>query len=134
MDEPVWLREDLILAVHRRLLAEHGGAEGVRGAGLLDSTLAGPRNLWTYGDPPPDRAALAAAYAAGISRNHPFVDGNKRTTYVACRTFLLSNGADLGATREEKLRVFLDLAAGELSEHELAAWIRDHLDQDAGAP
>lgn len=134
MDDPVWLREDLIRSVHRRQLAEHGGAEGVRDDGLLESALARPRNQWIYGDPPPDLAALAATYAAGLVQNHPFVDGNKRTAYVACRTFLLLNGEDLDAPREEKLQVFLDLAAGHVSEDDLAAWVRARLrraDQDA---
>lgn len=125
--EPAWLREEVVRAIHRRQLAEHGGAEGVRDEGLLASALARPRQLQAYGNPPPDLAALAAAYAVGIARNHPFVDGNKRTAYVACRTFLLLNGHDLEASKQEKYRTFLGLAAGEVSEEALAHWLRERL-------
>ena len=86
-----------------------------------------PRNLLFYGEPPPDLAALAAAYAFGIARNHQFNDGNKRVALVVCRTFLLLNGYDLIAMQEEKYQTFLSLAAGELSDSELAAWIRERL-------
>ena len=126
MTEPVWVRDDAVLAIHRRQLAEHGGGAGVRDAGLLASALARPKNLLAYSGEEPDLAALAAAYAYGIARNHPFVDGNKRTAYVACRTFLVLNGRDIEASREEKVLTFLRLAEGELSEDELAAWIRAH--------
>jgi death-on-curing protein len=121
----VWIRTDVVLAVHRRQLAEHGGAEGVRDRGLLDSALARPRHLAAYGEP--DLAELAAAYAFGIARNHPFVDGNKRTAYVVCRTLLARNGRTVVATRDEKYATFLALADGTLAESGLAAWIRDHL-------
>ena len=123
----VWVREDVVLAVHLRQLAEHGGGEGVRDEGLLRSALARPQNLLAYGDPPPDLASLAAAYAYGIARNHPFVDGNKRTALVVARLFLLLNGVNLVATQEEKYLTFLKLAAGELSEGELTNWVRAHL-------
>lgn len=125
MTEPVWVRDDVVLAIHRRQLAEHGGATGVRDEGLLASALAKPKNLLAYSEEPPDLAALAASYASGIVRNHPFVDGNKRTAYVVCRTFLLLNGRDLSATSEEKYLTFLKLAEGALSESELAGWIRE---------
>jgi death-on-curing protein len=124
----VWVREDVVLAVHLRQLAEHGGGEGIRDGGLLQSALARPQNLLAYGDPPPDLASLAAAYAYGIARNHPFVDGNKRTALIVARLFLLLNGMDLAATQGEKYSTFLALAAGELSEEELATWVRTHLD------
>lgn len=127
MSEPVWIRADVALAIHRRQLSEHGGAEGVRDAGLLSSALARPRHLLAHSDVKPDFAALASAYAFGIVRNHPFVDGNKRTAYVVCRTFLILNGHDIAATREEKYSTFLDLARGELSEAELVTWMREHL-------
>lgn len=130
MTEPVnvvWVREDVVLALHLRQLAEHGGGEGVRDEGLLRSALARPQNLLAYGDPPPDLASLAAAYAYGIARNHPFVDGNKRTALVVARLFLLLNGVNLVATQEEKYLTFLKLAAGELSEGELTNWVRAHL-------
>jgi len=126
--EPVvWVRVDVVLAIHRRQLAEHGGSEGLRDAGLLASALDRPRNLAAYGDPAPDLAPLAAAYAAGIARNHPFVDGNKRTAFVICRTFLILNGFDVTASREEKYATFLSLARGELADEQLAAWIRQRL-------
>ena len=130
MTEPknvVWVREDVVLAVHLRQLAEHGGGEGIRDEGLLQSALARPQNLLAYGAPPPDLASLAAAYAYGIARNHPFVDGNKRTALIVARLFLLLNGMDLVATQGEKYSTFLALAAGELSEEDLAIWVREHL-------
>jgi death on curing protein len=123
----VWVREDVVLAVHLRQLAEHGGGEGIRDEGLLQSALARPQNLLAYGDPPPDLASLTAAYAYGIARNHPFVDGNKRTALIVARLFLLLNGMDLVATQEEKYSTFLALAADELSEDDLANWVRTHL-------
>jgi death-on-curing protein len=129
MKEPTWIRGDVVLAIHRRQLAEHGGGEGIRDRGLLESALARPQNLVAYADPQaePDMATLAAAYAWGLTRNHPFVDGNKRTAYVVCRTFLLLNGRDLETSSEEKYLTFLRLAEGRLSEQDLASWIRVHL-------
>lgn len=127
MREPAWVRRDIVLAVHRRQLAEHGGGEGVRDEGLLDLALARPLNLLAYAESPPSLAALAAAYAYGIASNHPFVDGNKRTAYVTCRLFLELNGKSIDASQEEKYRIFLDLAQGDLSEPDLASWIEGHL-------
>ena len=121
------MREDVVLAIHRRQLAEHGGSDGVRDSGLLSSALARPRNLFAYGEPAPDTAALAASYAYGIAKNHPFVDGNKRTAFVVARTFLLRNGFNVDASQEEKYRTFLNLAEGSLSEEGLADWLREHL-------
>lgn len=123
----IWVREDVVLAVHLRQLAEHGGGEGIRDEGLLQSALARPQNLLAYGDPPPDLASLAAAYAYGIARNHPFIDGNKRMALIVARLFLLLNGSDVVATQEEKYSTFLALAAGQLSEEEVANWVRAHL-------
>jgi len=125
MKEPAWIRDDVVPAIHLRQVAEHGGAEGIRDEGLLSSALARPKSLFAY--PKADLAALAAAYAFGIVRNHLFVDGNKRTCLVACRTFLLLNGKDLDATREEKYLTFMSLARGDISEADLAAWIRQRL-------
>lgn len=128
MAEPVWVRDDVVLAIHRRQLAEHGGAPGVRDEGVLASTLAKPKNLLAYSEVPPDLAALAASYAYGIARNHPFVDGNKRTALVVSRTFLLLNGLDLSTFGEEKYLTFLRLAEGEISEAALGGWIRERLE------
>ncbi len=127
MREPIWVREDVVRAIHLRQLAEHGGAEGIRDAGLLESALARPKNLWTYFDPKPDLAALSASYAFGVVRNHPFVDANKQTGYVLLRTFLLINGRDSEASQQEKYTTFLSLADGTLDETGLAEWIRGRL-------
>lgn len=123
MDDPIWISTELALAIHRRQLAEHGGADGVRAQGLLESALSRPRHLFAYADPTPDIPALAASYAFGIAKNHAFLDGNKRTAYVVCRTFLLLNGFDMTAGREERYQTFLALAAGELSEETFADWL-----------
>ena len=112
MAEVTWIREDVVLAIHRRQLAEHGGAGGMRDRGLLDSALARPKNLLAYSEATPDLAALAASYAFGSCLNHPFVDDNKRVAFVVCRTFLRLNGSDLEAKREEKYLTFLRLAGG----------------------
>jgi death-on-curing protein len=123
MDDPIWINIDLALAIHSRQLAEHGGADGVRDKGLLESALGRPRHLFAYSDPTPNTAQLAAAYAFGIAKNHAFLDGNKRTAAVVCETFLNLNGLDLTATDPEAYPVFLALAAGELSEEELTDWL-----------
>ena len=115
------------MAAHAEQLAEHGGGEGVRDRGLLKSAMDRPQKFADYGAP--DAAALATAYAFGIARNHPFVDGNKRTAAVVGETFLLLNGCALGATDAELAVAFLALAAGELSEEEMADWFRGHLIQ-----
>lgn len=125
MKEPRWLPKQLILAVHNRQLAEHGGGAGVRDEGLLESALARPQNLFTYGES--DVAALAGAYAFGIAKNHPFIDGNKRTAFVACELFLAANGYDLAASDEECLAMMLGLAASEIDEAEFAAWLRENV-------
>jgi death-on-curing protein len=119
---PIWLAAAEALAIHDRQLAEHGGGSGLRDAGMLESALARPVNRWSYGDD--DRAALAAAYAYGIARNHPFVDGNKRTAWVLARLFLALNGARLSFDAADAIRTVLALAAGDLSEEELADWFR----------
>ncbi|WP_257555344.1 type II toxin-antitoxin system death-on-curing family toxin [Sphingobium sp. CFD-2] len=121
----VWISAEVALAAHAEQLAEHGGGEGVRDSGLLESAMARPQNLAAYHEP--DAAELAAAYAYGIARNHPFVDGNKRTAAVVSETFLALNGYVLTATDAELVVAFLALAAGELSEEETTAWFRDHL-------
>lgn len=123
--EPQWLSLDIALAVHDRQLAEHGGPRGVRDAGMLESALSRPLNQWSYGED--DLCALAAAYAFGIARNHPFADGNKRTAWVFARLFLRLNGQALSFTPRAAIDIVLALAAGELSEVELADWFREHL-------
>lgn len=123
--EPEWLSLDIALAVHDRQLAEHGGPTGVRDQGMLESALARPLNQWTYGED--DLCALAAAYAYGIARNHPFTDGNKRTAWVFARLFLMLNGQTLSFTPRMAIDMVLALAAGELGEDELADWFRQHL-------
>ena len=127
--EPVWLDIKVALAVHDRQLAEHGGGEGVRDPAMLDSALARPINRWGHGED--DRCALAAAYAFGIARNHPFVDGNKRTSWVFARLFLALNGVPLAFSPEDAIRAILALAAGELSEEEAADWFRDRVAKGA---
>lgn len=123
----VWIEKRLALAIHDRQLAEHGGGTGVRDAALLDSALARPQQLFAYGDPPPDLAALAASLAFGLARNHPFVDGNKRTAHVCYRVFIALNDAELIATEEEKYIAMLSLAEGRLEETAFAEWLRPRL-------
>lgn len=123
----IWIDKDLVLAIHDRQLAEHGGRGGVRDETLLESALARPQQRHACGDPPPDLADLAASVAYGLARNHPFVDGNKRTAAVACETFIELNGLSLEATDLELFPVYVDLAAGKLDEDELAAWLRPRL-------
>lgn len=120
----VWVLPAVAEAAHAEQLAEHGGGEGVRDAGLMASALARPQNLVAYGDP--DAPALAAAYAYGIARNHPFVDGNKRTAAVVSETFLTLNGYELTASDAEVVVAFVALAPGELTEAELADWFLQH--------
>ena len=122
-----WVRLDTVLALHKRQIAEHGGGEGVRDLGLLESALARPQNLHAY-EPETDLASLAAAYAFGIAKNHAFVDGNKRTALVVMRTFLILNGSDINASQEDKYLTILALAEGSLAEDTLAQWIRDRID------
>lgn len=126
MDDPIWISEELSLAIHQRQLAEHGGLDGVRDRGLLQSALARPRHLFAYNDPTPDLPVLAAAYAFGIARNHPFLDGNKRTAAVVCETFLELNGMNLDAADADVYTIFLNLAAGSVSEQQLAEWLKNH--------
>jgi len=126
VDDPIWISKGLAIAIHKRQLAEHGGADGIRDDGLLDSALARARQQFAYGDPTPGIPALAAAIAFGIAKNHAFIDGNKRTAAVVCETFLILNGYTLEATDTELYPVFLSLAEGSLSENELAEWLLAH--------
>ena len=122
-----WIGKPLALAIHNRQLAEHGGATGVRDEALLDSALARPQQLHAYGDPPPDLAALAASVAFGLARNHPFVDGNKRTAAVACETFIMLNGGELVADDVALYPVYIGLSEGSLAEGDFADWLRKHI-------
>ena len=125
MAEPVWIVRDVVLAVHDEQLSEHGGQSGVRDLGLLESALARPRNQYAYGET--SIARLAASYAFGLSRNHPFLDGNKRTSLVVAELFLALNGLELAASDAECVATFLALAAGDLTEEELVGWIGSHV-------
>jgi len=125
--EPKWLSVESVLVMHEEQLAEHGGADGVRDLGLLDSALARPRNAWSYGQS--DIVALAALYAAGIMRNHPFVDGNKRTGFLAAYAFLYVNGLEIVADEAEVIVQCLSLAADEIDDAEFAAWLRENVQQ-----
>ncbi len=120
-----WVDKQALLLLHGESVAEHGGAAGIRDAGLLDSALERAPNLAAYGDP--DAADLAAAYGSGISQNHPFVDGNKRAAFLSVGLFLALNGYRLAATQAEATVAVLSLAAGELDEVEFAGWLRGHL-------
>ena len=122
----VWIRPETVLAIHRRQIAEHGGSEGLRDEGLLLSALARPQNLRAYGESV-DIAALAAAYTFGIAKNHPFIDGNKRTALVVMRTFLAVNKVNLGASPEAKFLAIISVADGSLDETGLAGWVRQHI-------
>ena len=124
MNEPQWLDANIILDVHAEHLALFGGADGVRDRGLLESALARPINQFAYGET--DLASLAATYAFGIAKNHPFVDGNKRTAFASIMVFLGLNGIDFAPRPEHATAMILSLAAGEVSEQSLARWIRDN--------
>ncbi|MCO5130567.1 MAG: type II toxin-antitoxin system death-on-curing family toxin [Xanthobacteraceae bacterium] len=124
MHEPVWLTLEIVIAIHGEQLAIHGGADGLRDQGMLESALERPRNRWLYEQD--DLAELAAAYAFGIARNHPFVDGNKRTSLLALYTFLGVNGVDFVVPEAEAAAIILALAAGEVSEGSLARWVKDN--------
>ena len=124
--EPTWLTRPILEALHTDQIAEHGGGTGIRDEGLLESALARPQQRWHY-ESETDLAALAAAYAFGIAKNHPFVDGNKRAALVAAYTFLALNDFELEAPETETVSIVLGTAEGSISEEELAAWIRSHL-------
>lgn len=122
-----WVDPRVARALHADQLRAWGGGQGIRDEGLLESALARPQNLGAYGSP--DAADLAASYAYGLAKNHPFVDGNKRTALVVCETFLIDNGHALMASDAELAVLFEELAAGELSEEELASWLRERVER-----
>jgi len=127
--EWVWLDPRVLLAIHEEQLAEHGGASGIRDQGLFESAIARTQHLAAYGKP--DAAALAAAYGFGLARNHPFVDGNKRTAFVAVELFLDLDGFELTAGDADAVLTMLALAAGELSEEVCADWVRANVTRAA---
>lgn len=119
-----WIRTDLLYAVHEMQLARHGGLDGIRDQNAVESALARPQQLTSYGAPPPDAADLAAAYAYGIARNHGFSDGNKRTAWVVARVFLLDNGVKINFAAIDAIHLMESVAAGTLDEAQLADWFR----------
>jgi death-on-curing protein len=120
-----WVRADVVAAVHDRQIAEHGGPEGARDPGAVESALVRPQDLAAYGTP--DAAALAAAYAFGLVRNHGFADGNKRTAWIVARLFLADNGYRLRFDKADAVRTIEALAGGTLEEAQFAQWIRERL-------
>lgn len=123
MKEPSWVEKDALLLLHAKSIARFGGLEGIRDEGLLNSALARPRNAFLYGEQT-DIAALAAAYAFGLVRNHPFADGNKRAAFLAVGLLLGVNGWKLDAEPVDAIRAVVALAAGEIGEEQFAAWLR----------
>lgn len=123
----IWLKKAFVLAIHARQISEHGGSAELRDDALLESALARPQQLHAYGDPVPDLADLAASLAFGLARNHPFVDGNKRTAAVCCETFLELNGARLIADDLDLYPQYLGLAEGKVPEPDFAAWLRERV-------
>ena len=130
--EPVWISRAVLEAIHDAQLREHGGSAGIRDEGLLDSAMNRPRNKHAYGEQ--DLSVLAAAYAFGIAKNHGFVDGNKRTAFVAAALFLAINGLELAAPEPEVVDVMNRLASGKLTEAAFAAWVLAHMASSADGP
>lgn len=124
MTEPVWIRQDAVLAMHEEALMRHGGPKRVRDLGVLESALARPKNLFAYAEQTPSLAQLAAFYAKGIVANHPFVDRNERTAYTVSLTFLKLNGLHVVAPKKARVVTFWNLAAGEITEDQLAEWFQ----------
>ena len=125
--EPLWLQQNFVIAIHERLISEHGGSGGLRDIGLLESALARPLHLFTYGKP--SVVELAAAYAVGIAKNHAFIDGNKRTAFVAAAVFLSRNGLRLNASEADATVAMLGVAEGNLKEARFAQWLKDHTER-----
>ncbi|MCE1249315.1 MAG: type II toxin-antitoxin system death-on-curing family toxin [Comamonadaceae bacterium] len=126
-----WISKPALRLLHAESLAEHGGGQGMRDEGLLDSALARPQNLAAYGNP--DHAALAASYGVGVAKNHPFIDGNKRAALLATGLFLYLNGYRLHASQADTTLTMLAVAAGDLSEDDFAAWLRTHSQRRSAA-
>ena len=123
MKEPEWIAYEVILAIHEAQIAEHGGMAGIRDNGLLESALASPKNLFLYSGPTVTLNQLAAAYAVRIAKNHAFVDGNKRTGWIACAVFLQLNGTQVTTPQSEVVRIMEDTANGQVSENDFTAWL-----------
>ena len=123
-----WISKQALVLLHGESLATHGGSEGMRDEGLLESALMRPQNIVAYADAnhPPDAATLAASYGLGIAKNHPFIDGNKRAAILAVGMFLYLNGLRLQASQAEASVTMLAVAAGDISEEAFAAWLREH--------
>jgi len=121
---PVWVQKNVVLALHDALLSEHGGQQGIRDEGLLDSALARPKQLLSYGDP--DLFGLATAYISGILRNHPFIDGNKRTALMTGYVFLARNGKQLTTPETEATQAIIDLVARKMTEKDFTAWLAEN--------
>jgi death on curing protein len=125
----VWVETAVVFAIHDAQIAEHGGSDGLRDENGLEGALGRPKHLEAFGDPPPDLAALAAAYAFGIAKNHAFVDGNKRTSAVVTETFLALNGVSFTATDAEIVEMWGDLASDAISQEDFAAWLRTKMEK-----
>jgi death-on-curing protein len=126
--EPIWIKDEVVIALHNRQLAEHGGPQGTRDQGLFESALNSPKHKWHYEQSPIEE--LAATLAHSIAKNHPFIDGNKRTAYVCMRLFLQLNRKDISASQEEKVNVILDLASGKINVEGLTEWIKSHISEN----
>lgn len=124
---PVWVQKNVVLALHDVLLSEHGGQPGIRDEGLLDSALARPKQLLSYGEP--NLFNLATAYISGILRNHPFIDGNKRTGFMTGHVFLARNGKQLTAPEAEVTQAVIDLASSKMTEEEFTTWLTENCKQ-----
>ena len=127
LKEPRWVLSNAVVLIHKRQLAEHGGLDGIRDQGMLESALGRPQNLYVYSSPKPSLAQIAASYAFGIAKNHPFIDGNKRTALVVSELFLRLNKHTIKTTKEDMFATFLSLAEGALTEEQFAIWIAQHI-------
>ena len=126
MREPVWIENEEARIIHQLQLTEHGGASGIRDQGLFESAMDRPKNLFAYSDPAPTLFQIAAAYAFGLAKNHAFIDGNERTAFVVCLSFLKQNGIVINASPEMRYLTFYALAAGDLTEAELGEWLHQN--------
>ncbi len=124
INEPEWIDPEVVDVFHFEQIREHGGIHGLRDEGMLESALSRPKQLWAYGDPPPDICSMAAAYAFALAKNHPYLDGNKRTAAISCELFLQLNGYKFTVDEVAKYPQYLGLASGEVSEDGFAAWLR----------